>query len=168
MPDSASWLLSHHRASPASRHARPRSAWVAMLRGAAAWWIKSDTWYPFRGRLWADTRPLPRRARTTRKRRNRPFAGPLPSCRSRPSRDIRAAPADGRTGQKAVVRARPPAMLTTGSRQFVEQLLCVFQVGGVEALGEPAVDRREQVAGFGAPALFAPEASEIAGSAQFQ
>src|ERR1700731_1158037 len=82
---------------------------------------------------------------------------PLSNRRSRPSRDIRAALADGRTGQKAVVRARPPAMLTTGSRQFVEQRLCVFQIGGVEAFGEPAVDRGEEVAGFGAAALLAPQ-----------
>ena len=43
-----------------------------------------------------------------------------------------------------------------GSRQFVEQRLCLFQIGGVEALGEPAVNRREQIARFGPPALFAP------------
>ena len=87
---------------------------------------------------------------------------------SRPSRDIPAAPADGRTGQKAVVRARPPPMLTTGSRQFVEQHLCVFQAAGVEALGEPAVNRGEEVAGLGAAALLAPQPGEIAGGAQFQ
>ena len=75
---------------------------------------------------------------------------------SRPSRDIRTAPADGRTGQKAVVRARPPAMLTTGSRQFVEQRLCLFKIGGVEALCEPAVNRLEQIVRLSAPALFAP------------
>ena len=40
--------------------------------------------------------------------------------------------------------------------QFVEQRLRLFQIGGVEALGEPAVDRGEEVAGFGAPALLAP------------
>jgi hypothetical protein len=74
-----------------------------------------------------------------------------------PGRDIRAAPpVDGRTGQKAVVRARPPAVLTTGSRQFVEQCLCLFQVSGIEPLGEPAVNRRQQIVGFDAPALLAP------------
>ena len=77
--------------------------------------------------------------------------------RSPPGRDVRAAPpVDGRTGQKAVVRARPPAMLTTGSRQFVEQCLCLFQVSGIEPLGEPAVNRRQQIVGFDAPALLAP------------
>ena len=68
-----------------------------------------------------------------------------------------AAPVDGRTGQKAVVRARPPAMLTTGSGQFVEQRLGFFQVGGIEPLGEPAVNRGEKVSCFGAPALVAAE-----------
>src|SRR5262249_3585911 len=83
-------------------------------------------------------------------------------------RDIRAAPADGRTGQKAVVRARPPAMLTTGSRQFVEQCLCLFQVGRIEPLGEPAVDWSEEIAGFGSPALLAPQPGEVHDSTQFQ
>ena len=36
MPEPASRLLSHRRVSPASPHVRPRSASVAMLRGAAA------------------------------------------------------------------------------------------------------------------------------------
>ena len=61
-------------------------------------------------------------------RRKRTSARSRLGFRTRPSRDIRAAPVDGRTGQKAVVRARPPAMLTRGSRQFVEQRPCVFQV----------------------------------------
>src|SRR6516165_9901987 len=101
-------------------------------------------------------------------RRNRPPPVMGSNESNRPSRDICAAPADGRTGQKAVVRARPPAMLTTGSRQFVEQRLCFFQIGGVESFGEPAVDRGEEVAGFGTPALFAPQPREARGGAQFQ
>jgi hypothetical protein len=59
-------------------------------------------------------------------------------------------------------------MLTTGSRQFVEQRLGALQVGGVEALGEPVVDRGEEIAGFGAPALLASQPGEIADGAQFQ
>jgi len=38
-------------------------------------------------------------------------------------------------------------------RQLVQQRLSLFQIGGVEALSEPAVDRREEVAGFGTAAL---------------
>jgi TolB-like protein/class 3 adenylate cyclase len=54
-----------------------------------------------------------------------------------------AAPADGRTGQKAVIRARLLVTLTTGSGQLVEQRrLCFFEIGCAETLGEPAVDRR--------------------------
>ena len=33
--------------------------------------------------------------------------------------------------------------------QFVEQRLCLFEIGRVEAFGEPAIDRGEEVAGFG-------------------
>jgi hypothetical protein len=36
-------------------------------------------------------------------------------------------------------------MPTAGSRQLVEQPLRFFQVGGVEALGEPAVDGCEKL-----------------------
>ena len=49
---------------------------------------------------------------------------------------------------------------TAGSRQLVEQLLRFFQVGGVKALGEPAVEGREQVARLAPPALLAPEPGE--------
>ena len=37
--------------------------------------------------------------------------------------------------------------------EFVEQRLCVFEIGRVKAFGEPAVERGEQVAGFGLAAL---------------
>jgi hypothetical protein len=43
-----------------------------------------------------------------------------------------------------------------GSCQLVQQRLGVLQVGGVEALGEPAVDRGEQVARLVALALVTP------------
>ena len=51
--------------------------------------------------------------------------------------------------------------------QFVEQRLCVFEVGGIEAFGEPAVDRREQVERFGLTTLVAAEPGEARGGAQF-
>ena len=44
----------------------------------------------------------------------------------------------GRSGQAHQTMGVP----TAGSRQLVEQPLGVFQVGGVEAFGEPAVERR--------------------------
>ena len=57
---------------------------------------------------------------------------------------------DRRSGQEVTLLA--------GSCQLVEQRLGVLQVGGVEALGEPAVDRREQVVSLSTSALVAPEA----------
>src|SRR6185437_1248907 len=52
------------------------------------------------------------------------------------------------------------------STQLVEQCLCFFQIGRVETLGEPAVDRREEIAGFGMAGLAATEPSEAHGGAQ--
>jgi len=52
--------------------------------------------------------------------------------------------------------------------QLLQQRLRVDQVAGVEAFGEPAVDRGEEVAGFGALALIAPEAGEARRGAQLQ
>jgi hypothetical protein len=42
------------------------------------------------------------------------------------------------------------------SGQLIEERLCLLQIGGVEALGEPAVNRREEVPRVRSPALFAP------------
>jgi hypothetical protein len=50
----------------------------------------------------------------------------------------------------------PPVAKERKSTELVEQRLSVLQISGVEALGEPAVDRREQVKGLGAPALLRP------------
>ena len=66
----------------------------------------------------------------------------------------------GRADQGTVIHALL-VMLTTGSRQFVEQHLCVLQIGGVEALGELAVNGRQQLARFGPPTLFGPQLGEI-------
>jgi hypothetical protein len=41
-----------------------------------------------------------------------------------------------------------PVRMLTGSCQLVEQRLSVPEVGGLEAIGEPVVDRREDVAGL--------------------
>ena len=48
-------------------------------------------------------------------------------------------------------------MPVAGSRQFAEQRLRLFQIGRVEALGEPGVDWRKEVAGLGAVALIAAQ-----------
>jgi len=55
---------------------------------------------------------------------------------------------------------------TARSLQIVEQRLCLFEIGGGEALGEPAVDRREQVAGGGAATLVMPQLGKARGGAQ--
>src|SRR5215831_9857184 len=53
------------------------------------------------------------------------------------------------------------------SSELVEQRPRLFQVLSAEAFGEPAVDRGEEVAGFGAAALTDAQAGEGHGSAQF-
>jgi hypothetical protein len=66
-------------------------------------------------------------------------------------------PHEGSSGRPiAVIRSGLVGTPTPGSCQLDEQALRFFQIGGVEALGEPAVDWREQVTRFGPPALFAP------------
>ena len=55
-----------------------------------------------------------------------------------------------------------------GSRQLLEQLLRFFQVGGVKALGEPAIDGREEVASLGEAAPVAVKPGEVCGRAQFE
>ena len=92
------------------------------------------------------------------KRRFRPFGCARITKSDRP---LRAIPDSigGWSGRPGSCRS---LWVFTSSRQFVEQRLCLFQIGGVEALGEPAVDRGEEIAGFGAPALLAPQPGEIA------
>ena len=51
--------------------------------------------------------------------------------------------------------------------KFIEQLLGLFQIERVEALGEPAVDRSEKLAGLIPLALIAPEPRHAHRSAQF-
>jgi hypothetical protein len=58
-----------------------------------------------------------------------------------------------------------PKDMVTGSRQLVEQGPRLFQIGRIEAFGEPAVDRGEKVAGFRAATLAAAEPSEAHGRA---
>src|SRR6516165_317880 len=51
--------------------------------------------------------------------------------------------------------------------KLVEQRLRLSQIGSVETFGEPAVDRREEGARFGAAVLVAAEPGEAHGGAQF-
>jgi hypothetical protein len=54
------------------------------------------------------------------------------------------------------------------SGELVQENLRHFEVGGVEALGEPAVNGCQQIACFRSPALFAPQPGEARRGAQFQ
>jgi len=47
------------------------------------------------------------------------------------------------------------------SSQFIEQRLRLFQIGGIEAFGEPAIDLGEEIAGLVAAATIAPEVGEF-------
>jgi len=49
----------------------------------------------------------------------------------------------------------------------VEQRLRRLQIGRIEPLGEPAVDRREELVGFAAAATVKPQAGEARGRRQF-
>ena len=53
-------------------------------------------------------------------------------------------------------------------RQRRQQRFGVLQVSRIEPLGEPPVDRGEEIAGLLALALVAPEAGEAGGGAEFQ
>ena len=75
-------------------------------------------------------------------------------------------PVDGRACQIANIHAGFRHMPVAGSRQFAEQRLRLFQIGGIEALGEPIIDGGEEVASFGPPALLAPQPGEARGGAQ--
>jgi hypothetical protein len=58
-------------------------------------------------------------------------------------------------------------MVQAISGQVVQQHFGLLQVGGVKALGEPAVDRRQQLAGFGKFALTLPQPSQTCRRPQF-
>src|SRR5215467_6848445 len=64
-------------------------------------------------------------------------------------------------------RVTPKKQGLNWSRQLVQQRLRFLEVLRVETHGEPAVDRREKIAGFGALALVAPEAGEAGGDTEF-
>ena len=84
--------------------------------------------------------------------------------RVRRSRDIPGC-ADYRVAGRVVIRPEV-AVPTAGSRQLVDQPLRFSQIAGVEALGEPAVNGRQQIASFGPPTLFAPQSGEACRDAQ--
>src|SRR6516165_9163115 len=87
--------------------------------------------------------------------------------RTREPGDFGPLQARGRLWVPGLARGRRIVCPLVGSRQLVEQPLRFFQVGGVEALGEPAVDGRQQLARLALPALLPPQPGEARGRAQF-
>jgi hypothetical protein len=59
-------------------------------------------------------------------------------------------PVDVRIGWGADIRGELLPILISSSRHLVERYPRLSQIGGVEPLGEPTVDRGKRVAGFGA------------------
>jgi hypothetical protein len=54
------------------------------------------------------------------------------------------------------------------SYEFFQQRPSLLEVRGVKALGEPAVDRRQQFVGFRTPVLLLPQARQAHSGAQLQ
>jgi hypothetical protein len=76
-------------------------------------------------------------------------------------------PPCSRSGSKIVLQAADRPRFGTLENhlfslvQFVEQRPRFLKIGGVEALGEPGMDGREQVVGLGPPALLPPKPGEV-------
>src|SRR6516165_568127 len=68
---------------------------------------------------------------------------------------------------RATFPVKSSAIASTPSLQVVEQRLRLFQIGRSETFSEPAIDRREEVAGFGMAALVAAQPRKARGGAQF-
>jgi hypothetical protein len=101
-------------------------------------------------------------------RRFRPFARPRWNRGSRP---LGAIPchASGSSGrQKADIHTNFLHMPITSSPQLVEQRLRLFQIGGVEALGEPAIDRVKKRAGSIFFSPVAPQARHASCETDFE
>ena len=75
---------------------------------------------------------------------------------------------------QGVINTRPALLeskaVSTGValRQRLQQRLGLLQVGGVKALREPAIDRRQQRVGLGALALLLPQATQAHGGPELQ
>ena len=74
---------------------------------------------------------------------------------------METAVAAGDLGRPGVAPTGLREIMLTCSRQLVEQRFSVLEIGGVEALGEPAIDRRDEVARVGSLAPVAPKPSQV-------
>jgi hypothetical protein len=103
-----------------------------------------------------------------RMRRNRPFAGRATEPRGPTHKMHLWLLEDRGVADEAVMLTRLVDVPTAGSRQFIEQLVGFFQICGVEAFSEPAVDGLEKLICFGPPTLLRPQPRKAHGGAQFQ
>ena len=60
------------------------------------------------------------------------------------------------------------AVTQARSAELVEQSPRLFQIGSIEAFGEPAVDRCQQIAGFGLPTVLAQQPGQAHRPPQFK
>src|SRR6202040_432803 len=100
-------------------------------------------------------------------RRFRPFAGPRSSRRSRPKPDLHDLASGWSDRLKRLFASGSPLCGNRRLSQLIEQRLGLFEVGGIEAFGEPAEDWGEQGGRLLRPALLAAQAGEACRAAQF-
>jgi hypothetical protein len=115
-----------------------------------------------------DSGPSSRPPPTARLRRFPPFAGLHGTAGVDPMPALATSRSGSQGDQKAVIRVRLSVILADWLCQFVEQRLCLFQIGGVEALGEPDVDRRQQIDGFAALVFLGQHPRQRRGGPHFQ
>src|SRR5215472_3491514 len=130
------------------------SSFSAASASSSSWKRSLKARYDTRSWRWSN-------ARTWANRASKSITAPPPGLAPpRPGATRRSSPsgAPGIAGARGVLRL---------SSQLFQQRLGLLQVGGVKALGEPAIDRRQQVVSFGALALLLPQATETRGGAQF-
>src|SRR4051812_8975423 len=70
-------------------------------------------------------------------------------------------------GADSAIQASLPAPARPQLPEFGEQNLCLLQILGVEALGEPVINWGEQLIRLLAPTLALPQAGEAGRGAQF-
>src|SRR5215831_8275915 len=128
------------------------SSFSAASASSSSWKRSLKARYDTRSCRWSNSRTWANRA-------SKSITAPPPVLAPpRPGATRRSSPsgAPGMAGTRGVLRLSP---------QLFQQRLGLLQVGGVEALGEPAVDRGQELARFHALALLLPQARQAHGRA---
>src|SRR5215831_2288167 len=131
------------------------SSFSAASASSSSWNRSLKARYDTRSCRWSN-------ARTWANRASKSITAPPPGLAPpRPGATSRSSPsgAPGMAGTRGVLRLSP---------QLFQQRLGLLQVSGVEALGEPAIDRGQQLAGLGTLALLLPEATQAHGGPQLE